>query len=373
MTVMACFEAPGYGGAATANYQRFADLQQRGLKVSWINLLPAEQLSFLMSTFGSQLGNPWNLPDVHNCRIEFPPFHHQPALGQLLQRLAPSALVGCGYIAAWLLQRMAPRVPLTFLTAGFRWAQDLVGTEQFPDLVSLQRHLSWHGPAGLPPLHRRQQEAFLACQRCLTHADMIADLYRCFFPEQIHKIDPHIFWQAGLAFDEARDFLELARPFHQRDLDLLFVASRWDRPEKCFPMVVDIAAACPQLRVGLVGVCDQPPTGCQAFGLIAERQRLWELLGRSRVLVCPSRFDAAPGILYEGAAMGCNLVASPNCGNWSMLHPELLVHRFCAEDFVRRCQLAVAKPYPDQRQLLLAQNSQELLYDRLSSSANSIL
>ena len=34
------------------------------------------------------------------------------------------------------------------------------------------------------------------------------------------------------------------------------------------------------------------------------------------------RIDAAPGILFEGAVMGCNLVASKNCGNWEVCHPD---------------------------------------------------
>lgn len=365
MIVMGCFEVPGYGGAATTSYHRFAELQRRGLPVAYVNLIPAEHESFFHSTFGPSLGNPSGLRDVHNCWVQFPPFSDQADLGKLLASLQPQQLVGCGYIAAWLLHRMAPQLPLTFLTAGFRWAQDLISDGIFPDFISLRDHLRAYGSQGLPPFHARQREAFLACQRCLTHADMIGELYRLSFPNQQHKLHPRVLWMADISFAEAAAYGKLCRPFAERRLDLLFVASRWDRPEKNFPMLQAIASACPHLRVGIVGLCEQPPALCECFGMLTERAEVLKLLGDARVLVCPSIFDAAPGILYEGAAMGCNLVASQNCGNWSLPHPDLLVESFTAQGFVEKCGLAVCRPFPDQRHKFLAGSSQGELLQQL--------
>jgi hypothetical protein len=71
--------------------------------------------------------------------------------------------------------------------------------------------------------------------------------------------------------------------------------------------------------------------------------------------VSTSILDAAPGILFEGAVMGCNLVASPNCGNWKICHPELLVTDYRAEVFCNRIERSVAKKYPDNLDGFLSQ------------------
>jgi len=51
---------------------------------------------------------------------------------------------------------------------------------------------------------------------------------------------------------------------------------------------------------------------------------VFRLMGNAKTIVSTSRYDAAPGILFEGSVMGCNLVASRNCGNWKICHTELL-------------------------------------------------
>ena len=59
-------------------------------------------------------------------------------------------------------------------------------------------------------------------------------------------------------------------------------------------------------------------------------------MGRARAVACPSLIDAAPGILFEASAMGCNVVASRNCGNWEICHPDLLADP-CTSDAFAAC------------------------------------
>jgi hypothetical protein len=77
-------------------------------------------------------------------------------------------------------------------------------------------------------------------------------------------------------------------------------------------------------------------------------------MGRARSVISPSLIDAAPGILFEGSAMGCNLVASHNCGNAGICNEALLVERYDAQGFVNAIQRGRERRFGDSMQSLLA-------------------
>ena len=91
-----------------------------------------------------------------------------------------------------------------------------------------------------------------------------------------------------------------------------------------------------------------------------------DLLGSARALVCPSLVDAAPGVLFEAAALGCNVVASKNCGNYGLCHPALLVDPPTLEGFVSRMELARERRYEDRVSDFLGSGSYEDLVDTLT-------
>jgi hypothetical protein len=72
-----------------------------------------------------------------------------------------------------------------------------------------------------------------------------------------------------------------------------------------------------------------------------------ELMGNTRTVVCPSLIDSAPGILYEASAMGCNIVTSRNCGNWTLCHSELLAERYHIDAFAQCIRRSLTHSYPD--------------------------
>ena len=67
-------------------------------------------------------------------------------------------------------------------------------------------------------------------------------LYRHFFPSFEGKIYPRVVWFAEWIYRNASEYSYLASPFHQRDIDILFIASNWRRPEKNYPWVKTVAA-----------------------------------------------------------------------------------------------------------------------------------
>ena len=80
-------------------------------------------------------------------------------------------------------------------------------------------------------------------------------------------------------------------------------------------------------------------------------------MGRAKTVVCPSRYDSAPGILFEAAAMECNIIASKNCGNWMICNDQLLIDPFTTDQFVHKCALSLAHKFDDNMNFFLASES----------------
>jgi glycosyltransferase involved in cell wall biosynthesis len=199
-----------------------------------------------------------------------------------------------------------------------------------------------------PPRGDRERVVVESSDLILPHSPHVRFAFEQFFPGHMGKVYANDLSIADLCYREAEAFSALARPFAQRDIDVLFVASDWERPEKNYPLVQKLAASCRNLRLHLVGAAPTDGLPLHRHGVIADRRALYALLGRSRALVCPSHFDAAPGVLFEASAMGCNVVASPNCGNWQLVPEPLLARSPAAFDAcIRR---AAAAPYADHRQ-----------------------
>ena len=334
--VMGCFEVPGFGGAATLNHELFAQLQERGEDISWINLIPADRTEVFVRKFGSALGNPESRPRVHNIFLRHPPFGPQPDLAELICREKPDVLVGCHFIAAKLFHQEGEGCPLVFITAGFRWIQEVV-PHRFRCATEALEHLRLHGPTGLPPVPPAQDQAFRGANVCLVQAPVIKELYTHFYPQVETKIAPQIKWEGGPKLKRARHFENYVQEWGKRDIDLLFVASDWSRKIKNYGLALEILARFPDRHCAVVG--DLPdelgPVAkwTQHLGFVNSRDEIHKILGRSKVVVSPSSWDTAPGILYEATGMGCNIVCSQNCGNWEMCPESFLARDYTAEGF----------------------------------------
>jgi glycosyltransferase involved in cell wall biosynthesis len=139
----------------------------------------------------------------------------------------------------------------------------------------------------------------------------------------------------------------MARPFEERDIDVLFIASDWDRPEKNYPLVRSVARRLGDARIHVVGDASRRLPGVTYHGFVGDRDGLFTLMGRTRCVACPSIIDAAPGILFEASVLGCNVVASKNCGNWEMCHPELVADPFNADTFTTCIRRAMQRKFAD--------------------------
>jgi glycosyltransferase involved in cell wall biosynthesis len=325
-------DAPGWGGASTINYVLFEQLQRDGFDVHYVNLVVESDRSRLAGFFGSTLGNPKSLPDVHTCILRTPEWRSDDNLTALIDQLAPNCLVGFGYMPAWLLEQAASRLPVVFLTSGCAGTKRLLQRGTIEDFQDFTRKV--HN--GVPfPISPHDPEAHIIERATLicVHSPTVRFAFEHLYPAQAGKIHARDISIADLVAAEAGDFQVLRQPFEQRDIDLLFVANEWQRPEKNYPLVQALCRRFPHHRIDVVGICPTVEPNAVHHGLVTARRGVYGLLGRARTVACPSLLDAAPGVLFEAAAMGCNVVTSPNCGNWEICARPLLAPSCHPDEF----------------------------------------
>jgi len=359
--LVTCFSVPGRGGASTSAYRLFERMQDDGYNVHYLNLIDERMQRYYRQTFGFWAGNPAARRNVYRCIVRRPLNGPQPNVTKTIARLSPQLIVSVSHMGTALALGATRDVPLVFLASGSAQAKCYLAegrAENVQDLISqLQRRVA-------PPeiLHRRERESVAGSQRIVVHSEQTRFLYETFFPQHAHKIHPRTCWRADWIYAHARAFAARARAFPERPVDVMFVASDWKRLEKNFAMVKGIAEALPGRVLHVAGHNAPALPGVQRHGFVTDQERLYRMLGQTKTLVCPSILDAAPTVLFEASAMGCNVVASRNCGNWALCHPNLLVEPYAVEGFVRASARAMTRRFPDRiERFLMADGYHELL------------
>ena len=367
--LFASLSVPGMGGSSTAAYDLFTRMCEDGGTAHFLNLVEEQRAALVEFTYGPAAGNPGALPNVHNYWLPRDFSAPQPELTALVEALDPDVIIGVGWIAAGALLRAAPGRRTVLLTGSCRSAQDYVTTGRAKDVVSLIDTLR-----ASPDMALRQSEGerdvYQSCGLVLTHSSQTFELVQRFFPRALGKIYPEVFWFAEWICDGARMWAHRARSFDQRDIDVLFIATRWSRREKNSPLMQALARRFRQAAVHVVGDASGLPPSVTHHGFVAERERLFDLLGRARCVVCPSLMDAAPGVLFEAAVLGCNVVASRNCGNWEVCHPDLLADPCELERFADCIERALGRKYQDQLDRFLVPSSYDSLVRTIAAFAS---
>jgi hypothetical protein len=150
---------------------------------------------------------------------------------------------------------------------------------------------------------------------------------------------------SALVSREADRCAALRRPLPQRDIDVLFVADRWDVPARNLRVATALNGALPSCNVQLVG--ERAPVLCVCTRCCRAR-RSTSCSGAARWRCFPGLADAAPAGMLEASAMGCNVVASLDCGWSSSVIPTSSPRR----QPPRPCASASSwhgAPYADQR------------------------
>jgi glycosyltransferase involved in cell wall biosynthesis len=320
-------------------------MQKDGLDVTYVNLVSEQDEVFLRHVFGGNFGNPRSLENVYISILREPLWRRHDALAGLIGSLAPDLLLGFGFIAARLMKLAAPGKPLVFMTSGCAQTKRLLEAGAIRDFITFRRHVA-RGVV-YPVRDDQERRAAASCDLIVVHSPLVRFAFEHFFPVHAGKIYSNLISVADCVYPEAEPFAGLSRPFADRDIDVIFVASSWNRPEKNYGLVKKIVSRCAGLNIHIVGEVHRPCPPARHHGVVARREDLYSLLGRSKAIVSPSLIDPAPGILFEASAMGCNVIASPNCGNWQLCNEQLLADRCSPETFLNKIRIAVAGPYKD--------------------------
>lgn len=334
-------------------YKIFEDLQAEGVDVCFVNLIAEYDAAYLREQYGERVGNPKQLANVHNLILERAPYYPSPAhpnLAALINELAPDLLIGIGYIAALLLKASAPASKLIFITTGCDQAKTEIATQRaatVSEILARQARQQESKKFHLRPpiVNDREQQAIDSADLILVHSEMTRALFHYYFRSHTDKVFPETLWLAEWICKDVAPYTDLRKGFSGREIDLLFIASGWQRPEKNWAFVRELIQRQPNLNIHVVGRGNERIGKATYHGLVTDRSALFALLGNTRALVSPSRFDTAPGVLFEAVVMGCNVIASKNCGNWELVHPDLLVHSFRVSEFVEKIPLARAREY----------------------------
>jgi glycosyltransferase involved in cell wall biosynthesis len=347
--LLSCFEIPGWGGANTCLYQLFERMQREGHDVAYVNLVDEAHAPFFRYVFGEHFGNPRALAGVHTCILEQPIWRTHDGLSGLIDSYAPDLLVGFGFIAALLLREAAPRRPVVFLTAGARHVQRLIAQGAVRDFMDFERQVA-RGVFFPIDADDHEHSALARSDLIVLHSPLVRFAFEQLYARYARTFYTPTISVADIIYPEVEPFAALRRPFAERDIDLIFIASSWERPEKNYRLAAAIAAQRSHLRMHVIGEVATPRFPAEYHGVVSQRETLYTLLGRSKTIVCPSLVDAAPGVLFEASAMGCNIVASPNCGNSALCNPHLLAARCTRNAFLEAIDRSLGAPYPDNRE-----------------------
>lgn len=358
--LICCYEIPGYGGANTSHYGLFEIMQRDGLDVSYLNIISDQDEDYFRYTFGDNFGNPKSLKNVYNCVVKGDLYDFHPELEIFVRKLNPDFIMGVGFIAAHLMKKSVPDKRLIFFCCGCDQVNQYIKEGVVKDAISLTKFLQKSKRTPII-LSNREKEAVDSADLIITHSETINFFYNYFYPSSKGKISPEVIWSAGWKYNNALPYHNLIKPFSDRDIDVIFVASIWNRLEKNLNMVKKIVSKLPNLNIHIIGELEKPIPGATCHGLVTDREQLFSLLGRSKTIVSTSIFDPVPGILFEASVMGCNIIASKNCGNWKICHNNLLADPFNLDSVLDRIRLSVEQKYEDNMGYFLRENSYQKL------------
>ncbi len=344
--LLASTDPPSVGGSSTASLDLFRRMLADGWDVHYVHVVHDVDAAFHQMDFDGRLGEVDGAPNLHYCCVPEMSGTFRPGLASLVATIAPTVSVGFGFLATGLLKAAAPDRRAVFVTGTCRQAQDFVTSGRARDAVDLEQGLA---AGSITPriINRSEEVAVDRCDLLVTHSDQTKAMFERFFAESIGKMYPSAVSFAEWIAAGAEPWKHLARAFAERDIDVLFVASDWGRVEKNYALVSRLGRRLDGLRVHVAGDVPHPLRGAVHHGFLPDRGTLFELMSRTKSIVCPSLIDAAPGVLFEGAVMGCNLVASKNCGNWAVCHPDLVVEPFDEAHMAERIHLATTGRYDD--------------------------
>jgi hypothetical protein len=327
---------PNYGGANTTFYILFEIMQKAGWNIHYLNIVEQERLNFYRRAFGNSLGNPRGLPNVHNILFKN---GHSSSLIDLIDAVQPELIIGKNFIAPHLLKKQRPDIETWFLPSICSQIRNGIYKGILrSEIEALHKVNSYKN--SIPMTWEPEIQAVESSDRIICHTKSTRFWFNHFYRDHKHKISEKILWSAPLVNKKLTKHKSGLKEFENREIDILFVANRWSRAEKNYELAKQIIKSCNGLNIHIVGECkDEIERAVYHQFLIPEE--VMNLMNNTKTVVSTSSYDPAPNVLFEASIMGCNIIASKNCGNWELCPPELLVDPYCLENYVDKIHLSL--------------------------------
>lgn len=331
---------PYLGGSSTYLYLLFETLRRRLPNAECWNLISRRTWEIGNRHYGPHWPNPKGLPQVRTFVVEG--HRGRTRVRRALRERPVAAVLSKSRKTTALLKELDPSLLVWHLTSTCDVVKNGIATGRFASMEAAIRLIQ---SDGLPKLRSPEEfHAVRAADRILCHTQSMKMWYFTFYPQFRDKMEDEIFWDYPL-LERAFRHIAAKTPWKKRPIDLLFVASDWKRPEKNFPLMRKLCQAFSEKKIMVVGFLPKPlPDGVLTFEAMTQEEVV-EAMGQAKVVVCPSRYDEAPNVLFEAAIAGANIVCSRNCGNY-LLTPRELVAQLDQPDFSRKIRRALQTLQP---------------------------
>lgn len=348
---------PGFGGAATEAYETIKRLRKLGHGVTGIFVDHCGHCPR-----GRGCGRPdvetWADPDRIGGIIGMK-FCEQERIKNIVngskhRQAAWDVVVGKNYLAAqW---AALARCPSVYITSGIDYIS-LIGKEA----VTI---------AEAPPAGGYDLRAMSAVKAIICHSTLDAQLIAKTFPKELFgKIYSKVVFTPNIAVRSDADRNRV--PYSNRQYDLCFSASNWDRTMKNVGLALGVCRQIPEKQIVVCGMnfrSDQK--NVNTVGLLSHSQML-RIMENSRVVAIPSLYDPSPNLYAEAIACGCNVVVNKNVGNIEG-HPKgLIAKSLNVADFLETVNYALSLESQEIYNYLSAEDAAVQLADALSDIAKS--
>ena len=328
---------PYLGGSSTYLYLLFETLRKELPHAECWNILTPRVQEVGRRYYGPDWPNPKRLPNVRTFVVDGRKGRSQ--IHRALREKPVAAVLSKARETTSFLNRLEPDLHVWHLTSTCSIVKNAVAESRFPSMEYILKQLKRNR---FPKVHcAEEQQAVRLADRILFHTEGMKFWYHAFYPEHREKMEEKVFWDYPLIKDRFRR-IHPNTPWRNRPIDLLFVATDWRRGEKNFPLLAQLCRSFVRRRIMVIGFLpERLPDSVIAFDKMSQGDVV-QAMAQTKVVVCPSRYDEAPNVLFEAAIAGANIVCSKNCGNYRLTDKEL-VARLEPIDFSDKIQTALGK------------------------------
>jgi glycosyltransferase involved in cell wall biosynthesis len=366
--LIVCNGVLGTGGGSTCAHALFGAMIEDGLDARYLVVIEERDEFYFRYVCGEAYANPDRLPGVACCVLEEDFDASHPGLAAAIAEAEPDVVLAVGDQAAVLAARHAPGAPVVLYLTGADEVPGRGPIAAVPGLALAVERAAATRPAdaAATPHPCWSKEAARGAYLIVTPSEAARRVYAASFPTLAGKIHPRPVWPAEWLEREAARFAQLRRPWRDREVDAVLVANRWTRPLKNLELARRLAARSRDLAMVLVGEGTGELPGARGVGLLPARAAYLALLGSAKAVVSTSRFEASATPLYEAAIMGCNVVASRDCGNAELCDEDLLSAPDDADSLVEKLAAAVRDSRPGGLERLTHAGSYDDLIETLA-------